>query len=71
MVKKGRIEAIQTADVYFQRYHCLSVSSVARPTWEKSRLLLLETILVARYSPKSYLDRSLKSSGNNDLAILA
>ena len=41
--KLGLAEAIQTCDVFFQRYHCLSVSACCVGPWEKSRLLTLET----------------------------
>ena len=43
--KRDRAEAIQTCDVFFQRYHCLSVSACSVGTWEKSRLLTLKTNL--------------------------
>ena len=45
--KMGLARAIQTCDVYFQRYHCLSVSACSVGTWEKSRLLTLQTNLAA------------------------
>jgi len=38
--QKGRAVA---GVVYFQRYHCLSVSVCSAHTWEKSWLLTLKT----------------------------
>jgi len=66
-----RDQVVQTWVAYFQRCHCLTVSVCSVGTWEKSRLLILKTNLVAVCSPSSDLGRSQKTLGPADIAIVA